>query len=58
MSLNLGAVTRTWVIPHKKKKKKKKKCPTVGEQLICVYTEVNFKVDEGKGWLNPSRDKN
>ena len=37
----------------------KKSClPTSGERLIRGYTKFDFTVDEGKGWLDPSRDKN
>ena len=42
-----------------KKKQKQKKCPTGGERLNRSYTEeFDFTVDEGKEWLNPSREKN
>ena len=33
-------------------------CPTNGERLIRGYTKFDFTVDEGKGRLNPSHDKN
>ena len=37
----------------------KKSClPTSGERLIRGYTKFDFTVDEGKEWLDPSRDKN
>ena len=55
MSSNLGAVTRIGIFPHKKKKKKS---PTSGERLIRGYMKFDFTDDEGKGRLNPSRDKN
>ena len=42
----------------KRKKKEKKACPTSGEGLICGYTKFVFTVDERKGRLNPSREKN
>ena len=32
-------------------------CPTRGERLYHGYTRFDFTVDEGKGRLNPSRDK-
>ena len=36
-----------------------KKCPTSGERLFnLLYTKFDFTVDEGKEWLNPSREKN
>ena len=38
--------------------KKKKKCPTGGERLNRWYAQFDFTVDEGKEWLNPSREKN
>ena len=34
------------------------KCPTGGERLNRQYTKFDFAVDEGKEWLNPSREKN
>ena len=42
----------------KKKKKKKNKCSMGGERLNRQYTKFDFAVDEGKEWLNPSREKN
>ena len=33
-------------------------CPTSGERSIRGYAKFDFTVDEGKGRLNPSRDKN
>ena len=36
----------------------KKSCPTSGDRLIRVYTKFDFTVDEEKGRLDPSRDKN
>ena len=33
-------------------------CPTSGERLIRGYTKFDLTIDEGEGWLNPSRDKN
>ena len=33
-------------------------CPTRGERLYRGYTKLDFMVYEGKGGLNPSRDKN
>ena len=41
-----------------KKLKNKIKCPTGGERLNREYTKFDFTVDEGKEWLNPSREKN
>ena len=41
-----------------KKKKKKKSRPTSRKRLIRGYTTFDFMVDDGKGRLNPSRDKN
>ena len=35
-----------------------KKCLKSGERLIRGYTKFDFTVDERKGRLNPSRDKN
>ena len=32
--------------------------PTNGERLIRGYTKFDFTTDEGKGRLNPSRNKN
>ena len=32
-------------------------CPTSGERLCRGYKKFDFTVDEGKGRLNPSRDK-
>ena len=32
-------------------------CPTSGERLCRGYTKFGFTLDEGKGRLNPSRDK-
>ena len=29
-----------------------------GERLNRQYTKFDFAVDEGKEWLNPSREKN
>ena len=37
---------------------KKKECPTGGERKSLVHKKVDFTVDEGKEWLNPSREKN
>ena len=39
-------------------KKEKKSFPTNGERLIDGYTTFDFTVDEGKGWLNISRERN
>ena len=36
---------------------KKLMMPRSGERLIRWYTKYDFMVDEGKGRLNPSRDK-
>ena len=36
----------------------KKSCPTSGERLIRGYLKFDFTVDEGKGRLSPSRDRN
>ena len=64
MSSHLGAVTRTGGFPlqkNKNKKTTKTSCPTSGEKRFirgyCLYTTFDFKVDEGKERLNPSRDK-
>ena len=58
VSSNLGAVTRIGIFPHKKKRKRKKSPPSRGERLIRGYTKFDVTVDEGKGRLNPSREKN
>ena len=52
VSSSPGAVTRTRIFP-----KKKKSCPTSGERFIRGYTKFDFAVDQGKGWLDPSRVK-
>ena len=43
----------------RKKKKEKEKCPTSGERLESksLVHKFGFTVDEGKEWLNPSREK-
>ena len=33
-------------------------CPTSGARLFRGYIKIEFTVDEGKGRLNPSRDRN
>ena len=35
-----------------------KKSPTSGERLNRSYTKFDITIDEGKEWLNPSREKN
>ena len=40
-----------------KNKITKKSCPTSGERLIYGYTKFDFTADEGKGRLDPARDK-
>ena len=55
VSSNLGFVTLTGIFPHQKKKKKKS--PT-SEERLNRYTKFDSTVDEGKEWLNPSREKN
>ena len=45
-----------WDFPPQKKTKQKS-CPTSGERFIRGYTKFDFTIDEGKGRLDPSRDK-
>ena len=40
------------------KKKKKKKMPNGWRTIKSLVQKFDFTVDEGKEWLNPSREKN
>ena len=56
VSSNPGAVTRTGIFPHKKYINKKY-TQQVENDYFVKHTKFDFTVDEGKGWLNPSREK-
>ena len=57
-SLNPNANRHQAFRNHTTRGYEKKKSPTNRERLIRGFTKFNFTVDEEKGQLNPSRDKN
>ena len=59
MSSNPGAFTRTGIFPHKKRKKKiNAQEVRIINSLVHKISKFDFNVDQGKGRLNPSREKN